>query len=419
MIKVDNGNLKDILMLNPPKGIQDHEFRKRLKFTMRKDDLQRAIAELDGCTLMLSRLRVISTLVHEQSTLCVSQKTAKMVKLAHKVRESAAALHGAISRSWNRQCHTAHHAHLYLSTRLDCFERSAPKRRPDQSAVPEFKVALEGLTGSANKVHFTGTIKTLELEPPLVVDGAIGPSIRFNLPSKPACTAKDLRDICQSITQASQAQKLLRIFLNHEHRLSYEYSDPEPPKATDSCFISLEKLLESPPPELSLKQRLKLALLISSSLLQLYNTAWLFGPRKEWFFFHEDSGLGGAVDLDHPFVSCCFADAAAAGKNSRQPQSALTILNLGILIIELWHNQTIESFCRQSHRALDDSFDNRQSNARRWLNETEGNFISTVFEAAVRCVECRFDVADIDLDDDRIRKRLVEAVVKPLLENCR
>ncbi len=146
----------------------------------------------------------------------------------------------------------------------------------------------------------------------------------------------------------------------------------------------------------------------------LYNTAWMREMRSNWVPSHVDGNRSGKIDLVHPFVSSCFATCASTVRNIAPVESDLAILNLGILIVELWHNQNIDSSAKQQITSSTNHLTLVKAMQDGGYVKPRTDFLATVYEPAARCVDRQFDVIDIDLGDDQIQQSIVEGVIRPL-----
>jgi hypothetical protein len=98
------------------------------------------------------------------------------------------------------------------------------------------------------------------------------------------------------------------------------------------------------------------------------------------------------------------------------------MLELGILLLELWHAQTIELFAADNGLKLTKSFGSRYEVAQKWIahSEDEGDMMPFYLEAATRCIECTFttSTAKPDWNDFTFQKSVCQYVLKPLLDIC-
>src|ERR1700743_3075402 len=125
---MDDGKLDYMLQLNSPQTVNDHEFRKRLKFSMRKDDLDQAISEVDRHTQILKRLRIASTTVNQLLVESTSRRNAQSLKLLQKVRTKAHSLYNVFFLNHSRHCHNIHEARVSIDGQLAMYNGPAKRR---------------------------------------------------------------------------------------------------------------------------------------------------------------------------------------------------------------------------------------------------------------------------------------------------
>ncbi|KAL2827451.1 hypothetical protein BJY01DRAFT_255715 [Aspergillus pseudoustus] len=98
------------------------------------------------------------------------------------------------------------------------------------------------------------------------------------------------------------------------------------------------------------------------------------------------------------------------------------MLELGILLLELWHSESFETFASESNLTLAKNFGSRYEVAQGWisLNENEGDMPPFYFDAATRCIECTFATSSPkpDWKDVTFQKSVSQYVIKPLLDIC-
>lgn len=156
----------------------------------------------------------------------------------------------------------------------------------------------------------------------------------------------DLEKICDAIQDGSNDQRLHLLVedQNGRHKLWQLRSQPKKLDILDSIpASSLESLLLAKT-RLGLRDKRRLALVLSHSLLQYHDSVWLGSEwgKKHISFFH----LGDKPDLQRPYLSTRFSkseqDAVDADKSRfhRNP----SILALGILLIEIDLERPIESY---------------------------------------------------------------------------
>lgn len=397
----------------------DSDFWKRVKFSMRKDNLESSINEIDKLSRLLERLREKSQQDHQVMVQLSSSSAKKAVSMLRKVQVGALELYRALAQSWKQSCQDPHGARLYLDYRIDVFE--ARKIRNKQENI-EFSITLQSCPKPS---YHTCVVQVLNFGDSEHFNNARKPTVSFKTTSNAVATAErfDIDNMCSVLDRCKSSNQSFKLYLVENERLCYEHT----PSNISGCrfnhvhgdkMISLQDLLQNSIKKrtLQLKPRVRLAAIMASSALQLHTTPWCKNFRNESFLFAQDGN--GKIDLQNPFVACSFDDKQALSITS-PPQAESELLDLGILILELWHNETMEKFAHDSGLILEDFFESRQSIARKWIAETQNDLLTSIYDAAVRCVNCRFDIVDVDLTNHQLNVSIFDGVVKPLWENCR
>ena len=93
------------------------------------------------------------------------------------------------------------------------------------------------------------------------------------------------------------------------------------------------------------------------------------------------------------------------------------LLSLGILILELWFNQSIESlrfrndYLGKGGKATEYTDYNT---AQKWLEQTMDEAGPDLHDPTRRCIYCAFGASSQNLEDDELRKAVCDGVVAPL-----
>lgn len=156
----------------------------------------------------------------------------------------------------------------------------------------------------------------------------------------------DLKKICDALESGTNDQRLHLLVedLNGSHKLSKLRSQPRQLHTLDNIPApSLGSLLHAKT-RLGFRDKRRLALILSHSLLQYHDSAWLGSgwDKKQIFFFH----MGDKPDLQRPYLSTSFNNPQPAFIDTdktrfhRNP----SILALGILLIEIDLGRPIETY---------------------------------------------------------------------------
>lgn len=132
------------------------------------------------------------------------------------------------------------------------------------------------------------------------------------------------------------------------------------------------------------------------------------------------------IDYEHRTISQQISTSAqhAHPVPSLPPKDAL--LELGIMLLELWHETTLEKYyptspMRQSGAPLPTEYWGRFMLALMWLDEPNDEPLPLYRTALLQCVKC-FSGGTFPLpswDDVNFRKALCKDLVEPLFESCK
>ena len=136
MLIAKSGNLQQVVRANESKSGR-YEFRRRIKFGLRKDELEQRIIELIRSTDSLRRLRETSASLYDNSTQSSSKTITKFAIFLQRIQRHAQSLYGAIAQRLAWECHHEHWANFYLEGRSAILlKRAMPLN---------FKLAIEAL----------------------------------------------------------------------------------------------------------------------------------------------------------------------------------------------------------------------------------------------------------------------------------
>ena len=249
-----------------------------------------------------------------------------------------------------------------------------------------------------------------------------------------------ISNICQSLNSPQMKSKLGQLYLLPDGNLSYSLvtssitTNPNPlslrvDQRPEQFFTLKRVLLQTADLEASPNakgwsrdQRMALSFKLASSLLQLSSTPWLINvwTKEEICFMHlglSHTNSNGALQFEvrHPFIIRRFAKIP----EQRWPGTRATkrqMLELGILLLEIWQETSLESWADSVGLTIQNSYGSRYDAVRKWLSESENVSVS-YWDAVDRCIECAFPALP-DWLDSTFRKSVCEWVVKPLYHNA-
>ena len=254
----------------------------------------------------------------------------------------------------------------------------------------------------------------------------------------PAPVPKDvplgpMDDICAKIFRLDAAEERIG-YLHEEGYSEYRHRIYLTDAKVGSKFrtTSLHRLLD--PAEqgplqnlLSWRQRLNIAAILASSVLQLDQTSWL---KSQWnssdiyFYYRDDDAvLTSRPTFPPPHVACRLSDSNMEPNHALKPllpraQQARseTLLTLGLALVELCFGRTLEKL--QIPEDVDQNENlTRLNTAKRKLDEVYTAIGGHYGDVVRRCLYCSFDVRDASLDDEKFEQDVFDYVVTPLIED--
>ena len=204
---------------------------------------------------------------------------------------------------------------------------------------------------------------------------------------------------------------------------------------SDEGILTLEEVLcntRAPAvimPNWTVNQRVALAFNIASSVIQLHSTPWLSDhwTKKSICFIRKGSMTQSQQrqTAPQPFITHKFtADSRRQNMTNCTNRTAKrSILELGILLLEVWHAKTLETHIAESSlplNACSASFGTRYEAARHWLDDDPYYIPDFYLDAVTRCIECTLATARAtpDWGDAVFRRSVCEFVLQPLWEGC-
>ena len=241
-------------------------------------------------------------------------------------------------------------------------------------------------------------------------------------------TLGPMDDICAKIFGLDAAEERIRylhedLYSGYRHHM--DLTDAQ--VGFEIRTTSLDRLLdpEEQGPLRSLLyrgQRLNIAAILASSVLQLDQTSWL---KSQWnssdIYFHyrdEDAVLT-------PHVACRLSDSNseldhAVGPPLARAQQARSeaLLNLGLALVELCFGRTLEKM--QIPEDVDQNENEnltRLNTAIRKLDEVSYESGGHYGDVVKRCLYCPSDVRDASLVDEKFEQYVFKGVVVPLIKD--
>lgn len=235
-----------------------------------------------------------------------------------------------------------------------------------------------------------------------------------------------IRDLCSELAR-KDANSCCLGYLDDNHFQHQVYVSAQEHAAESlQDAVSLHQILDAKPNQstapvaIKLKDRYELALLLASSILQLYNTSWLNDnwTRSEVHLLKTCTDNTLAKNF---YVSKSFCGTASQSSSSPDPDLALlrnpSIFNLGLALLELTFGHPIEFY--ETEKDLRDGKRTTMtylSIAKRLIEQIEDYEGQRYSDVVSRCIYCDFGSRVTSFDNDKFRQNFYEGVVVPLEE---
>ncbi len=186
---------------------------------------------------------------------------------------------------------------------------------------------------------------------------------------------------------------------------------------TMSLDIFLEKRRQMDPDD-----RIKLAVNLASSLLQYNLTPWLRGcwTKSAVHFFVQTRNVSG-IDAEHPLIIKQFHDQATEVLGEiPENDPELALMELGILLLEIWNMRTFESWLESAGHLIDVSqLQDRYTRLRysiEWFQSLKGKLLPNYQKVVGICLRPSvFDLFLTSWEDTDFRMAVYREIVEPLL----
>ena len=189
--------------------------------------------------------------------------------------------------------------------------------------------------------------------------------------------------------------------------------------------ISLGQILKdsqrrSPDEGLFRIDRLRIAVTLASSVLQLDGTSWL---KNQWtcddILFHSIKGQPEVMEYTRPYLSwqrCCSTAIPSLNSLRLGIQTIRNdvLLALGLALIELCFGRTLDDMWKPNDGDINDMI-TRVNTATRLHGSVYREMGIPYGEAVRRCLFQPFDVRELSLDVEEVQQKVLDDIVSPLV----
>ncbi|KIW35146.1 uncharacterized protein PV07_01861 [Cladophialophora immunda] len=434
------GSLKAFIQANGQSLGNGLDLKARFNLTLGRSDVDKSIHELDKSVLVLERLSAAVAANRDAVESAISRTATKLVAVVAKSRENATTLYSAIANGWTCKFHKSHEVKLRLDRSPLALTHAASKANHSATKDLVFEVVFrcdqpqndtlwhESKVEMIEELHVNGA--GANMTQPATKDNS-RPKVTISVPSTtkvlPA-TSQKVVCLCSSSHGAVTANKVLHLYVASQTNMHCDHRECSSTMSAGKFDVrSLRELLSIQGGHyrrVALRDRMLLALTLAISLLQLHETPWLYESwSKETIQFMKAPGAKGKsvstldIDFTKPLISREFFSPLQGSSKHLQPKEAL--LELGIMLLELWHEKTIED--QFPGTLVPAEYWGKLRLASIWLEDTTNPLLPQYRLAVAQCVKCFFGggFCSPSWGDFEFRKALVRDMVEPLHENCK
>ncbi len=410
-----------------------------MKLLLGINDIKATIQEIDDGTAALDRFSRLTLSNRQTIQSDSSRKAVKLAKAFRHIRTFASTLYLAITDGFREECHDSHETRLYLEDRVDSAADILQRVGRANSANPLmiFDLVFAAGTCPKERVFYKTVVQVFDEDDyddkfnhsldnqhrrGSRADTLVGLSFvsqRSSSPSKPAITS--IASICAAIKEAGGSQRRISFALVGKQpsigTISDETSLANQLQEEPNDAISLKEILQAEGTPLPWKFRMLLALRLASSLLQLLQTSWLDRAwSKDVVFFLARPGTQVQIFLNRPFVRCTFGGMRTA---SRSIEPKVALLELGILLLEIWHKTTLEK--RFGLEKAPTAYYDRMARAVEWLDDVDEPLPDLYDKAVAHCLRVNIsgDTRFLDWEDTKLWSVICGDIIAPLAKICK
>lgn len=437
-----------IIEANHAKPSLKADLTPRIKLVLGITDMKDMIQEIDKGSDALDRFSRLTLSNRQSMNSNSSRNSPKLAKAFRQIRRVSEGLYSAVLDGFRDKCHESHEARLYLDDHIDTAQRLLHRRGAEDPAAPQMIFDLgfhaEGQKGDTlyyeTFVQVFDDYNTDNTYPETTPEDLVKAVVTFSVTDAPSPSTPEvatISSICETIKEARGMKSSLSFALLRNRQMGTlpdQKAKPENQTLREgdhkNC-VSLSQTLKTSS-TLPLKPRMQLSLRLASSLLQLLSTPWL---TQAWckdtvFFLLPDTPSiptsharqAAHVDLKRPLVVCSFSGGECPVVPPTEPKVAL--LELGILLLEIWHGTTLES-----RFGMDESGSQSQSmtyyerlvKALEWQDDGTDPMLGLYGQAVSHCLTGNNLSGGklVDWEDSKLWSSICSDIIEPLAKLCK
>ncbi|KAL8702445.1 MAG: hypothetical protein Q9201_004396 [Fulgogasparrea decipioides] len=358
------------------------------------------------------------------------------------IRRHAASLYQVLinDKTWKCKCGMYHLASL----RLEARPQTKQDFKADAAKTPAFRILLT-IAKDDRETTSIAQWQDIEILPSLGNQASIKESLarrspdRFALETSTSVTephdtgvsaetnSKCIEDFCSALCAPDSQQREIGLLVDEANdRQEHRIYRANTILGLQTSSRSLEDLLKSTrhsgDESLTRKDRLGIAVILASSVLQLDGTSWLkSGWSSNDIYFHHENGQ--ISQYSQPYLSwqrCCNIDVSYQMKSLRVVSNQMIrneiLLALGLTLVELCFGRTLTDMRKPEDINVDETA-TRLATATRLHSRVYEEMGIQYGVVVRRCLFQLFDVRELSLDIEEVQQKVFDDVVTPLVDD--
>ncbi|OSS47845.1 hypothetical protein B5807_06485 [Epicoccum nigrum] len=429
-----------------PQFSQPHAFKehyKRLKFSLHKSDYADLMRTFRDANTVLYRLTFQRQNIESQQ-----RRDQPSCPNYQVINEGAREFFSVLSSGWTCPCQADHAISLRLESRMDDVSSDDEEDEEDELTMRDpfhvlfqygyrntavLEVSVSPWDWDEADVHI---IRESRMTPdPCNINS--GKGVRFASQARKAIQAalqphanlQPIKDLCSALQDLQKAQRdvcltlLAKEIAKQKYGLQIIPTKLPPQDTSEWCVVTLRDALKRGR-RFPKRDRVRLAVTLASSVLQLHKTPWL---EDSWgidnVYFVERPGL---TTYNHPYVLRGLdTSASSLGTGQTVPKHLSRVIKnrplfaLGIMLIELWYGKSLNELHEEADGPQSDAnaqvdFITRFNTADRLADELADDAGKKYSDAVGRCVRCDFRLRTNSLEHVELQRAVFQGVVSQL-----
>ncbi|KLP22785.1 uncharacterized protein LW94_14989 [Fusarium fujikuroi] len=414
-------------------GLVTFEFKRAVKLTMKRKEVQKLLDDMKASNNRLDELRAKSEALSNNS---ITPSTAEKLGFSsslQQIQNYATMLHQTLGKAWSCSSHASHEIRLLLEDRvvrrkeLKSLKKVKPPSQPLSFTITHKSPTSCALWKSA-KIEIIDSDREADKEKK-TVRFKESDTRRFGQ-GQQSINIRSIHGltVVGGLCTAFRCYNRFGFGLDDQGVLYETYQAEIKPVCCADNLISLQELLLARSDKkciipLTDQQRYRLSIILTSSFLQLYSTPWL---NKHWnqrtILFSstlKDDQL--EVDLGHPFIAESYGSSPCQNTTSMEAKEvaddSANLLMLAKILLQIKFHDRASSISNKERASDPTTFDRvRESQLlNQWVFQEREN-LSLGHQNAIKfCIDSS-NRTDADLWDLKFRQIVLDKVIVPLVD---